>query len=51
MEQALKNGLGNLLCRHTGVIPSFDNEIDRVLDNGLSDRSSWLVENETEVIL
>ena len=51
MEKALQNILCDLLGRHAGIIPSLDNEVDRVLDNRLSDFTRGLIEDQSEMVL
>lgn len=51
VEQALKKILRDVLSRNTGVVPGLDNSVDPILDNGLSDLSRRLIQDESEMIL
>jgi hypothetical protein len=51
VEEALEHRLGDVLRRHVRVVPSFDDEVDGVLDDDLGNFSGGLVENEGKMVL
>lgn len=50
MEQTLKNILGDLLRRDAGVVPSLDNAVDGVCDNGPGDVASGFIQQKRKVV-
>jgi hypothetical protein len=51
VEQAFEYRLSDLLGGHTRVVPSFNNEIDRILDDRLCNLPGRFIQDKSEMIL